>query len=119
MKTIVAFLLSALLLISHPSIYAHPGRTNSFGCHNDDTSEGRHCHFNLPSDETLSPSDKGIDILSGLLVIGLATVLIRYIAQELGYTRLFDSNVDEDTSSPVKIFITPEGLKAGLYWDIE
>jgi hypothetical protein len=42
MKKIVAFLLVAGVFAL--SLYAHSGRTNAAGCHNDYQNGGYHCH---------------------------------------------------------------------------
>lgn len=40
----VTFLLTAVLTLTSGSSFAHPGRTDADGCHNDRKNGGYHCH---------------------------------------------------------------------------
>ena len=42
MKKIIALVLATGVLAA--SLYAHSGRTNASGCHNDNKNGGYHCH---------------------------------------------------------------------------
>jgi hypothetical protein len=59
---------SILILIAPPLLYAHGGRLNSNGCHNQTSSETHHCHSGLLNGQSFSTQDAAQAALDALSI---------------------------------------------------